>query len=506
MNTQVFKQAKAAYETGDYATALTTLTQCLEDRYLPAGPGEIGLLYHQIGNCLVKLGNHTEAIQAYTQATADNAYGAIGSVNYNLGMAYAALGDYEDAIGHFEIAVSDGKYDSPYKAYLAMGNALMKLGRSAEAGIAFRAAALDEHNPNPVRALLNLGVCFMALNRPADAVVSYESALQFDMDRSLKNKLYANLGQAYVACGQMSNACHAFEEALSDKTYFLSDSASVDYQRAVAAVSQGTAEITKAALPAQGATGAAADEYAKDTSGLDVMAGAKGAQARAAVREQGDSRSRSTSDAARYDRSAYDRSSLDSERYDDGFDPGSGAGVEQEVEASGKTRSRRSSKRSASARDAEERFFASSGAEEQWNKLSSAAPKKRRLGLKIAIAFMALIIAALGVGIWFYSQGWGYPSQSDVVTALFKDPEAAKETLFAEGINDATATQLASRVIQDKSVTIDGMNKTMSTSEVYTSTTLLEGGKVSYKITLIRDMLTWKVADIEVYHPSTQPA
>ena len=212
---------------------------------------------------LVKLKNHGEAIQAYTQATADAAYDACGAVNYNLGMAYAALHDYEDAVKHFEVAVSDAKYDAAYKAYAGMGSALLKLGKSAEAGVAFREAALDEANPDPTKALLNLGVCFMALDRPSDAVASYESALQFDMAPDTRNKLYANLGQAYVACGQMQKAAAAFEEAIADKTYFLSDSASVDYQRAVAAVAQGTAEITQVMAPVSAGA---------DMSGLDVAA------------------------------------------------------------------------------------------------------------------------------------------------------------------------------------------------------------------------------------------
>ncbi len=54
----------------------------------------------------------------------------------------------------------------------------------------------------------------MALDRPADAVQSYESALQFDMDPATRNKMYANLGQAYVACNQMQQAMNAFEAAL----------------------------------------------------------------------------------------------------------------------------------------------------------------------------------------------------------------------------------------------------------------------------------------------------
>ena len=493
MNTQVFSNAKSAYATGQYEEALQLLTQCLEDKDTPPQPGETGLLYHQIGNCLVKLGNHNEAIRAYTQATADAAYGACGSVNYNLGMAYAALGDFEDAISHFEIAVSDGKYDTPYKAYLAMGNALMKLGKSAEAGIAFRAAALDEHNPNPTRALLNLGVCFMALNRPNDAVVSYESALQFDMDAALKNKLYANLGQAYVASGQMQKACHAFEEALSDKTYRLSDSASVDYQRAVSMLAQGTSELGLDVRKAIAKTDVSVkkDEFAQDTSGLDVA----------------------TTEAPKEDYAHYSRGSRDyasgtglagDSGYDDGFDPGSGYGVEEESDPRAAKAKKKKGKKGKNSYGDEQFFADDNRAEEQWNKLSNAAPKKRRIGLKIAVFFMVLLIAALGVGIWFYTQGWGYPSQEEVVAELFADPDSAKSTLFAEGINDATAQQLVAQIFQDKDVSIDGVNKSMSTSEVYATTTMVEGGRITYKITLIRDMLSWKISNIEIYHQSKQ--
>lgn len=106
--------------------------------------------------------------------------------------------------------MADEGYDARYKAYIGMGNAYMKVGKTAEAGVAFREAALDEGNPDPTKALLNLGVCFMALNRPADAVASYESAFQFDMPQAMKNKLNANLGQAYVACGEMAKAVTAF--------------------------------------------------------------------------------------------------------------------------------------------------------------------------------------------------------------------------------------------------------------------------------------------------------
>ena len=89
MNNELFQQAKAAYAQRDYEAALNAYTECLQDASDQLAPGEVGLLYHQIGNCLIKLKNPTEAIEAYAQATADAAYDACGAVNYNLGMAYA---------------------------------------------------------------------------------------------------------------------------------------------------------------------------------------------------------------------------------------------------------------------------------------------------------------------------------------------------------------------------------------------------------------------------------
>ena len=44
----------------------------------------------------------------------------------------------------------------------------------------------------------------------------------------------------------------------------------------------------------------------------------------------------------------------------------------------------------------------------------------------------------------------------------------------------------------------------MSTTEVYATTTMTEGARITYRITLIRDMLSWKISNVEVYHPSQQ--
>ena len=206
MNTQLFDQATISYDNKDYRGALRAYTACLQDTSTPFALGEIGLIYHRIGNCLVKLKNPAEAIQAYAQAAADPAYSAKGALQNNIGMAYASLRDYENAVKHFEKAVEDPAYETPYKAYMGLGNAELKLGRSAEAGVAFREAALDEGNPDPAKALLNLGICFMALDRPADAIASYQSALQFDMTPDTSNRLNASMGQAFAANAQKARS------------------------------------------------------------------------------------------------------------------------------------------------------------------------------------------------------------------------------------------------------------------------------------------------------------
>lgn len=454
MNNVLFQQARQAYITKDYVSALEGFTQCLQGAAAgeSLAAGELGLLYHQIGNCLMKLRDYEEAIHAYTQATSDNAYDGIGAVNCNLGNSYAALHDYENAVKHFEIAVSDRKYATPYKAYSGMGKAYLKLGKSAEAGSSFRSAALDEANPNPAQALLNLGICFMALNRPADAQASYESALQFTMPAATKNKLYANLGQAYTSTGQMQKAVNAFEMALADKTYFLNDAASVDYQRAVGAVSQGTQVMEPVGGSSAATTGAL-----NDMSGLDVPADGT------PVYQE--------TDQAAADANPY--------YYADSY------GVEDNYQSG------------------DDRFFNATDEEiEKYSRGVAKQDRKRRnVGLKLLVAFIIIIVLALAAGVFAYSRGYGYPTQESVVQKVFTDKSAAS-SLFASDLSSDKVSSLLDPVIEDSSLQVDGIDRSMNSSTVYVTAATQEGGQVQYKVSLVRDGIGWKVSNIELYFPS----
>ena len=64
MNNELVNKAQSLYDAKDFQGALMAFTQCLQDGAAPLAPGEAGRLYHQIGNCLVKLKDANEAIQA----------------------------------------------------------------------------------------------------------------------------------------------------------------------------------------------------------------------------------------------------------------------------------------------------------------------------------------------------------------------------------------------------------------------------------------------------------
>lgn len=446
MNNDIFQQARSAYVGKDFETALTQFTICLQDTEVEKAPGEVGLLYHQIGNCLVKLNDPNEAIHAYSQALVDESYDALGSVSYNLGMVYASQNDYEDAVVNFKKAVDDSRYPTPYKAYLGLGNSLLKIGKSAEAGAAFRSAALDEGNPDPTRALLNLGVCFMALNRPMDAIASYESALQFDMTPATRNKMFANMGQAYVAAGKMNKAVRAFESALADHTYVFNDAAAVDYQRAVAAVAAGaTDEPDEQPV----------EHVENDLSGLDV-----------------------SGDGVPV--------------YDQNVDPS---------DMSTQMLSQTSVMREVSAQGDQSAFFDNNQVDfESWN--AEAKKKHRHRGVKIFFAILILLVIIVAGGLVAYTQGLGYPTQDSQVTALFTNPTDSE--VYASSVDDAKKAVIADTVVADSNVTINGKTSELTTSTVYVTAHTDEGGEVPYKVTLARDGIGWKVTGVSLYFTSQQ--
>lgn len=426
MNIAAFQQAQQAYERKDYASALDFYNVVLNDQNFPLQVGEHGLVYHQMGNCFVKQENFSQAISCYMNATSDSSYVSIGTVYYNLGMAYAYMNDFGNAIKNFQTAINTENYRSKFKAYTAMGNALMKSGKSADAAAAFRSAAMDNANPDPTRALLNLGVCFMALNRPNDAITVYKNAFQYNMPSEFRNRLNANLGQAYVACGQMENAVHSFEESLRDKSYKLSDSASVDYQRAIASVSTGAEN--------------APFESASEPSSLD--------KEQALFNE--------------------DPQNQDSETFaqapqnDDSF-------------ASAPELSNGEDQFAQWTQSAQEAAY---------------QPQKKKHPVKIFFIVLFFVLAAFIVaGSVLFCFGFGFPTQEMVAKDYFSNPIAAKDKLFSDSVNDEQKSAFCSMISQDSNASISAVERSVNHSIVYVSAKTDKGADITYKLNMDRNLV-----------------
>ena len=249
MNQQAYESGKLAYQNSDWIGAVTRLAAATE-------AGEVsGEVEHLRGNAYMKLGQFDSAARSYEAALADAAYGKRGPLQCNRGRALLAAGRAQDAVAALTDAVADPDYSTPYKAYMALGSAYEQVGDTRKAGMAYRSAAIDESNPSPAVALTRLGSCFMRLGRAVDAVEAYRTALDFTTPLESQNKIWCDLGLAYVAANRMNEAVDAFAHATADGTYALSPEAQASYdaaRKAMAALAERRPSETDAFLAAAG--------------------------------------------------------------------------------------------------------------------------------------------------------------------------------------------------------------------------------------------------------------
>ena len=443
MNETTFSRASGLYNAGDYRGALRKYTECLKDEENPLKPGEFGAVYHHIGNCLMKMKNPEEAIRAYTQAEEDVAYAADASLHTNIGKALSSLKEYDKAIDEFQKAIDTPGYSSRYKALMSLGNIQMKMGDSADAGRNFREAALDQNNPDPAKSLLNLGVCFMSLGRPEDAIASYASAKDFEMGKDTHDRLISSLGQAYAANNEPDKAIECFKEVTADGTYQLSDSASVDFSRCITDVQKREKDGDQV-------------HQGTDVSGLDV----------------------STADDLTNTSESYFQ--------DDGtqmldYVPGY-------VDAY--------------AGDDNKFFTATEDEIKQIYKAQAKKDRKRRgVGLKVFLTVVIIVVVLVVGSAVGYFFGFGYPTQEMVTADLFANPTTTNSA-FASSVSESSKKQMVDSLVQDANVDITGVARDMNESKVYATAKTDQGGEMKYLITTRRDLIGWKVSNVELYFSS----
>jgi tetratricopeptide (TPR) repeat protein len=439
LNSINYEQAQVAYQAGNYIDALKSYYAALKDDHVTFGPGDLGLVYYRVGNCLLKMHSFNEAAISYKKALEDTIFAQRGATNVNLGKSLLGEGRFQEAIEAFNSALADPAYVKGYQAQMGLGNAYSKLGMIVEAGTAYRNAALDERNPNPSKALLSLGACFVALGRPADAIESYTAVFDFAPSVPLQQKTYENLGLAYAAAERYPEAVQAFNQALEPGGFVLSTPALAAYQKALVAIG---AEPDLIAQAAGLGTMQDGSQIYRSSPALEPTARADGSVSYGAGNVP------TTQDTGFFD------------------------AVESDLVKMSKDQIK-------------------------------GERKLRHTGLKITLGIVIFLVLLLGLGVFAFTQGYGYPTQEAVVQDLF-DANADGRDPTPYWVGASTEEEQAIRRVMDmvaptKTIEIVYLERAMTTSEVVVAARLQNGGTLNYDISLTRSGLGWKIDNLSLY-------
>lgn len=122
--------------------------------------------------------------------------------------------------------------------------------------------------------------------------------------------------------------------------------------------------------------------------------------------------------------------------------------------------------------------------------------RKRGVGGRIAVILLVLLIVLGAAGGFAYYSGFGWPMQEAVVTDMFKARTNGDDLdrFIAQSLDDNAKRQIEALVPKGANVSISGVTRSMSNSEVNVAATLAEGGERSYVVTLVRDGIGWRVS------------
>ena len=130
--------------------------------------------------------------------------------------------------------------------------------------------------------------------------------------------------------------------------------------------------------------------------------------------------------------------------------------------------------------------------------------RKGRTGLKVALVFVIILILLAAAAAAAYVCGYGWPTQEsvarDFMAAVVSDQstdEYWNDTVTKES-RESQMTVLEDATTYD----IVAVERSMSNSTVYVSSTLEEGGKAYYQIVMGRKLISWDIQYVELYFPS----
>ena len=417
----------------------------------------------QQGRAAYRAGDYSAAAQMLGAAKTPSEI--MGEADHLRGNALMHLGMYAEAAEAYAAALNDGTYGKRGALLTNRGKALAAVGDYTTAAQAFSAATQDASYATPFKAYLGLGNALFQSGDYANAGTAFRQAA-VDGANPAPAAALGDLGRCFIKLGRPADAVETYRTAIDfagprDDTRALNAgmgqalSAAGRPSDALDAFNAATADGIYHLTPEQ------ADELARVHDSLAALS-AQTAMA--------------TAPAPAMDAPAVDP-----------LDP-TGATGQFMPDPS------------------DTGFFTLSESEmvQQDRKQAKVRRRHRHTGLKVFLVLLLLIVLAAG-GLGFaYTRGLGFPSQESVVTDLFQaaaDGDTAKaESCLASSLSEDAKSMIISSIPQGATVSIEGMDQSMTETTAKVKASLSKGGEQEYTVKFVRsdNHIGWAVSSLDI--------
>lgn len=418
----------------------------------------------QQGRAAYRAGDFSAAAQMLGAAKTPSEI--MGEADHLRGNALMHLGMYAEAAEAYAAALNDGAYGKRGALLTNRGKALAAVGDYVSAAQAFSAATQDASYATPFKAYLGLGNALFQSGDFANAGTAFRQAA-IDGANPAPAAALGELGRCFIKLGRPADAVETYRTAIDfagprDDTRALNAgmgealSAAGRPSEALDAFNAATADGIYQLTPEQ------ADELARVHDSLAALS-AQTAMA--------------TAPAPAMDTTAVD--SLDPTGATGQFMPD----------------------------PSDTGFFTLSESEmvqQDRQDRKQAKVRRRHTGLKVFLVLLLLIVLAAG-GLGFaYTRGMGIPSQESVITDLFQaagDGDTAKaESCLASSLSEDAKAMIISSIPQGATVSIEGMDQSMTETTAKVKASLSKGGEQEYTVKFVRsdNHIGWAVSSLDI--------
>lgn len=389
----------------------------------------------------------------------------MGEADHLRGNALMHLGMYAEAAEAYATALNDGTYGKRGALLTNRGKALAAVGDYATAAQAFSAATQDASYATPFKAFLGLGNALFQSGDYANAGTAFRQAA-IDGANPAPAAALGDLGRCFIKLGRPADAVETYRTAI-DFAGPRDDSRALNAGMGEALSAAGRPSEALEAFNAATADGIyqltseQSDELARVQDSLAALS-AQSAMATAPAPSM---------DAPAVD--PLDPTGATGQFMPDPSDTG---------------------------------FFTLSESEmvQQDRKQAKVRRRHRHTGLKIFLVLLLVILVAAGGLGYAYTRGMGYPSQESVITDLFQaagDGDTAKaESCLASSLSEDAKSMIISSIPQGATVSIDGMDQSMTETTAKVKASLSKGGEQEYTVKFVRsdNHIGWAVSSFDI--------